>query len=127
VARSGPETSGARAAGVSWNSQARKWVVQIQADTGDGKSKNRNLGLFVNEVDAALAYDHAAREYHKDKAKLNFPDLPPLHTDAPKRARGEQVRLSEGQQGRLTSRTTIPAHAPVRATRDVLPVRRRRR
>jgi hypothetical protein len=31
----------------------------------------------VNEVDAALAYDQAAREHHKDKAKLNFPDLPP--------------------------------------------------
>jgi hypothetical protein len=28
-------------------------------------------------VDAALAYDQAAREYHKDKAQLNFPDLPP--------------------------------------------------
>jgi hypothetical protein len=28
-------------------------------------------------VDAALAYDQAAREHHKDKAKLNFPDLPP--------------------------------------------------
>jgi hypothetical protein len=37
----------------------------------------RYLGSFVNEVDAALAYDQAAREHHKDKAKLNFPDLPP--------------------------------------------------
>jgi hypothetical protein len=31
----------------------------------------------LNEVEAALAYDQAAREHHKDKAKLNFPDLPP--------------------------------------------------
>jgi hypothetical protein len=49
----------------------------IKADIGDGKSKKRHLGCFVNEVDAALAYDQAAREYHGDKAKPNFPDLPP--------------------------------------------------
>jgi hypothetical protein len=39
--------------------------------------KRRHLGTYVNEVDAALAYDQAAREYHKDKAQLNFPHLPP--------------------------------------------------
>jgi hypothetical protein len=37
-------------------------------------TKSRHLGSFVNEVEAALAYDQAAREHHKDKAKLNFPD-----------------------------------------------------
>jgi hypothetical protein len=77
IARWGPETGGARAAGVCWHSQNKKWAAQITADTGDGESKHRHLGSFVKEVDAALAYDQAAREYHKDKAKLNFPDLPP--------------------------------------------------
>jgi hypothetical protein len=51
--------------------------AEIRVATGDGESKKRYLGGFVNEVDAALAYDQAPRENHKDKAKLNFPDLPP--------------------------------------------------
>jgi hypothetical protein len=58
-------------------SKDKKWRAQIRADVGDGKSKTRNLGAFLNEVDAALAYDQATREHQGDKAKLNFPDLPP--------------------------------------------------
>jgi hypothetical protein len=67
---------GIRAAGVFWESRKKRWIAQIQAKAGDGKSK-RHLGSFLSEEDAALAYDQAAREHHKDKAKLNFPDLPP--------------------------------------------------
>jgi hypothetical protein len=52
-------------------------------------SKLMHLGSFVNEVDAALAYDQAAHEHHGDKAQLNFPDLPPPPHVATKRARGQ--------------------------------------
>jgi hypothetical protein len=45
--------------------------------TGDGESKQRHLGTFSKEVDAALAYDQAASEYLGDEAKLNFPDQKP--------------------------------------------------
>jgi hypothetical protein len=65
------------AAGVSWDSHHKRWRAEIRVATGDGKTKQRTLGRFLKEVDAALAYDRAAREHHKDKAKLNFPDLPP--------------------------------------------------
>jgi hypothetical protein len=68
---------GARAAGVCWHRQNKRWIATISVSTGNGESKLRYLGSFVNEVEAALAYDQAAREHHKDKAKLNFPGLPP--------------------------------------------------
>jgi hypothetical protein len=69
--------TGARAAGVYRAPTGKRWRAEIDARAGDAGSKRRKLGVFVNEVDAALAYDQAAREHHKDKAKLNFPDLPP--------------------------------------------------
>jgi hypothetical protein len=50
------------------------WRASIYADVGDGKSKNRYLGSFEDEVEAALAYDQAASEYHGDRAQLNFPE-----------------------------------------------------
>ena len=37
-------------------------------------SKPIFLGYFQNEIDAAKAYDTAAKKYHGDFAALNFPD-----------------------------------------------------
>jgi hypothetical protein len=69
------KTSGARAAGVYRS--GKWWQVRIKAATSDGKSKMRHVGSFGNEVDAALAYDQAAREHHGDKAQVNFPPPQP--------------------------------------------------
>jgi hypothetical protein len=107
VTLKGPSQCGARIAGVSWNAQEKRWRAFIYANAGDGESKARCLRSFVNEVDAALAYDQSAREYHKDKAKLNFPDLPPQPQGgsvemSPKWTRDEQVRPSKGHQRPLT-------------------------
>jgi hypothetical protein len=38
------------------------------------QKKGIHLGFFKNEIDAAKAYDRAARRYHKHFACLNFPD-----------------------------------------------------
>lgn len=53
--------------GVVWNRGARKWVAQIRVGT-----KNKYLGSFDNQGDAAMAYDIAAKMYLGPKAKLNF-------------------------------------------------------
>jgi hypothetical protein len=52
--------------GVSWNDG--KWVAHIGA-----RRTRAYLGRFVNEIDAALAYDEAARQRFGEFALVNFP------------------------------------------------------
>ena len=54
--------------GVSYYSREKQFVAKI---TTDGKTVK--LGYFEDEVEAAKAYDKAARKYHKEFAYLNFP------------------------------------------------------
>lgn len=54
--------------GVSWYKKYAKWVAEIEVD-----GNRVFLGYFKEEVDAALAYDKAARKYFKEFASPNFP------------------------------------------------------
>jgi hypothetical protein len=54
--------------GVSFNKVGKKWGATI-----GWRHKTRWIGWFENEIDAAKAYDKAARKYYKDFASLNFP------------------------------------------------------
>jgi len=55
--------------GIYWRKKNRKWKAMITFE-----KKRIHLGYFRNEIEAAKAYDRAARKYHKDFASLNFPD-----------------------------------------------------
>lgn len=66
--------------GVSWHSRAEKWYAEIQFN-----GRQKSLGYFEFEEDAARAYDQAALEYFGNYSLLNFPltaYLTPVQADA---------------------------------------------
>ncbi|MFH1371916.1 MAG: HNH endonuclease [Planctomycetota bacterium] len=54
--------------GVSFDKGCKRWRAAIRVNY-----KQRHLGSFKDEIEAAKVYDAAARKYHKDFARLNFP------------------------------------------------------
>ena len=63
----GARNSSSQYKGVGWQSQIGRWRAYIWLD---GKSKH--LGTFTDEVEAAKAYDAAAREHFGEFARLNL-------------------------------------------------------
>jgi len=54
--------------GVHWKKSDKKWGATIAVN-----HNKKHLGYFRNEVEAAEAYDEAAKKYHGEFACLNFP------------------------------------------------------
>lgn len=53
--------------GVSWREDRKKWAARIKT-----KGKLKHLGLFENIIEAAHAYDSAARNAFGEFARTNF-------------------------------------------------------
>jgi hypothetical protein len=61
------KNTSSRFIGISFDKRRKKWRASISY-----KGKRIWLGYFDNEIDAALAYDAAARKYYGEFARLNF-------------------------------------------------------
>ena len=57
--------------GVSWQNRNKRWVSTISVD-----GRNKYLGMHKTQLEAALAYDKACRDYEIGEfANLNFPEF----------------------------------------------------
>lgn len=54
--------------GVDWAIDMKRWRARIRVN-----GRRIYLGSFSDELEAAKAYDRAARKYHGQFAALNFP------------------------------------------------------
>ena len=54
--------------GVSWNVKSNRWHVAVGA-----RGRKVYVGVFYDPVEAAKAYDAAARHWHGPDASVNFP------------------------------------------------------
>ncbi len=61
------ETSSSSFKGVCWGKKDNKWVAYIKFN-----GRQKHLGSFNDEKEAARAYNEAAKEYFKEFSKLNI-------------------------------------------------------
>jgi hypothetical protein len=80
--------SASRYFGVYREKKKTKWEAVIYF-----KGKNRHIGYFADEIEAARAYDRKAAEWLGPAARLNFPDEAPAGL-----TEGKKVRTKQGKK-----------------------------
>ena len=63
------QNSSSRYKGVAWHKHTKMWAARIGVN-----GRRIALGYFDNQIDAAKAYDKAAKKHHGEFAVLNFPE-----------------------------------------------------
>ena len=87
-----------------------KWEARIYEN-----GKQRFLGYFTNEDEAALSYDEQALRLHGRNAKLNFPDhwknvrLPPAHVYPGRGFKSSVTKVTKDVGDKLNKKPTISA------------------
>lgn len=66
INRAGLKNTSSKYKGVHFEAFTKKWRAEIQIN-----GKQKKLGRFINEIDAALAYNNAAAKMHGKFAYLN--------------------------------------------------------
>lgn len=61
------KNSGSKYLGVYWHAKNRYWCASVSSS-----GKTKHLGVFINEDDAAKAYNKAATEHYGEFANLNI-------------------------------------------------------
>ncbi|KAF5444237.1 hypothetical protein F2P56_036726 [Juglans regia] len=108
--KGGPENSICNYRGVRQRTWG-KWVAEIRQPN---KGQRLWLGTFSNAVEAACAYDEAARTMYGSCARLNFPDFSSATTSS--------GFCSVATQSGLDSTITVNSEVPVVEDIDVKPV-----
>jgi hypothetical protein len=106
--------------GVSQDARSNKWMARIKAN-----GRRIYLGTFDDEVDAAKAYDAAAKKHHGEFAVLNFPDRTPsrLRVWMEQFFAGIAERWKPSLQTSSESSPTSPRAQPRGLLKEISPLR----